>query len=125
MNKPHTHAAILHAIAEGKRVEYRHCSNKWTAADHNTILQRILYEATATFRENEFRVAPETVDINGVKCTKPKGKDDPYPKNAWVVNVVLRNGAGCTLEQATFIYTGEPDARTLFTALAQPLRDVL
>ena len=117
MNKPHTHAAILHAIAEGKRVEYRHCSNKWTAADHNTILQRILYEATATFRENEFRIAPETVLINGVECPKPGHQNGNHSR----IRLSIEN---CMEPEArSYYYANGTDARTVFDALCKPFKE--
>ena len=116
----HKHADILRAIAEGKDIQYRYLTGEWVGATHETIMQRMLNDV-GTHGENQFRIAPETVMVNGVECQKPTSDISGGPN----VSIMYSPGAGCYVSGENFSFVTDYDARTVYDALCKPFREVV
>ena len=105
--KPHPHADILRAIADGKKIQGRAGDSlPWIDAD----LEDVVREPHV-----QFRIAPETVLINGVECPKPVVKPNAV---ACVISIVL---GGTNINQ--YAFSTEADAKTVFDALCKPFKE--
>ncbi len=62
MNKPHKHADVIKAFADGKQIQFRYCDNQeWLDWDRSYC---------PTFSEYyEYRVKPETIAVYGYLST--------------------------------------------------------
>lgn len=122
MTTPYPHADILRAIAEGKQIQWQDPRGNWRNTAPGDVLLTIGACGPA-----RFRIAPETVLVNGVEC--PKNADDTIG-NPWTVCVVLRSDPVNLLvpfryekEVEQFWYATEVDARTVFDALCKPFKE--
>lgn len=106
MTTPHKHRDILIAIADGKKVEYRGADQRW----YETNLYGLANGAAA-----EYRIAPETVLINGVECPKPVVKPNAV---ACVISIVL---GGTNINQ--YAFSTAADAKTVYDALCKPFKE--
>lgn len=81
MTTPHKYADILRAIADGKEIEWQ-LMNEWKKVETSEFFFALQNKESKA----HFRIAPETVNINGhkievVTAAPPKGTD------YWVPNV--------------------------------------
>lgn len=109
MNAPHKHADILRAIADGKKIECRIYQSKRVGNWREANLQDVCNNPG----DMEYRIAPETVTVNGVECPKPNQESKCY----WVT-IARTNG-----HRETYRFDTESDARTVFDALCKPFKD--
>ena len=103
--KPHPHADILRAIADGKKVELL-TQTGWCSTGLTQV---------ANYPESTFRIAPETVLINGVECPKPVVKPNAV---ACVISIVL---GGTNINQ--YAFSTAADAKTVYDALCKPFKE--
>ena len=107
MSTPHPHADILRALADGKKIElWQPHLEKWIDAE--------LLDVAANADE-QFRIAPETVLVNEVKCPKPVVKPNAV---ACIISIVL---GGTNINQ--YAFSTAADARTVFDALCKPFKE--
>lgn len=108
----HKHAAILRAIADGKKLQYQHQTG-W-----QDVVADDIFMSAYKFELGKLRIAPETVLINGVECPKPIRYTAPVRKFVpWCVFIHITGEDGTQFE-----YTSEADARTVFDALILPFK---
>lgn len=108
MTKPHPHADILRAIADGKKIEYQSAeTDKWCAAE---LIDLVRYQGL------EFRSAPETIVINGVEC--PKSEAFNSVDANYVITVEFKSDG--TSFHAW--YPTEEAARTVYESLCKPFK---
>ena len=113
MNTPHKHADILRAIADGKRIQHRPNSGwGWADADLETLIHA---------PKGEFRIAPETIVINGVECPKPLSH--PFDGGKWIISIQLGEHKGSIHNGETLVCKDYNDASTVFDALCKPLKE--
>lgn len=114
MNAPHKHANILRALADGKKIQGRlNSSVAWIDVDLLNLAQE---------PECQFRIAPETITVNGVEVPKPM--QPPYDNNNWIVNIeygTAYTGQRTSYKLLTFL--NQADARTVFDALCKPFKE--
>ena len=113
MSTPHPHANILRAIADGKRIQGRlNSSVPWVDAELINLAQE---------PECQFRIAPETVMVNGVECPKPVG--NPHTETNWLVDISIGQCyAGTRTSRQHFVFATEEDAKTIYNALCKPFK---
>ena len=63
----HPYSEILHAIADGKEIQYRYCSVDWHDVYHDRLLKLLAYDGQDK-PNYKFRIKPATITINGVEC---------------------------------------------------------
>ena len=66
--KQHPYTEILRAIADGKEIEWLGCDDVWSSQEADEALSEI---ADTTFAPEQYRVKPETININGIEVPKP------------------------------------------------------
>lgn len=108
--KPHQHADILRAIADGKKIQMFE-KGVWYDAG--------LRNFASYCGRTEFRIAPETITINEVECPKPMPNDDSRP--SYRVAVIVGNG--CGPDSTQIYYATEADARKVYEALIKPFKE--
>lgn len=70
-NTQHAYAEILHAIADGKKIQYLESSqNKWFGISRESVL----LELSRHHCRHQFRIKPEVILINGIEVPKPCDK---------------------------------------------------
>ena len=63
----HPYAEILHAIAEGKQIQFYSSSNGWVDQSYVQTLLEIVDEA---FPTNKYRIKPDVILINSIEVPK-------------------------------------------------------
>ena len=113
MNAPHLHADILRALADGKKIECRIQQHVYTGDWRKGNLQDVCNNPG----DLEFRIAPETVLINGVECPKPGHQNGNHSR----IRLSIEN---CMEPEArSYYYANGTDARTVFDALCKPFKE--
>lgn len=83
-NAQHPYAEILHAIAEGKQIQYLESSqNEWFGIPRESVL----LELTRQHCRHQFRIKPEVILINGIEVPKPCSKAPKLGEYFFIVNV--------------------------------------
>ena len=111
MNAPHKHAEILRAIADGKKIECR-INHR---GHHGVWLEANLHDVCNDPGDMEYRIAPETITVNGVECPKPVVKPNAV---ACVISIVL---GGTNINQ--YAFSTAADAKTVYDALCKPFKE--
>ena len=119
MNAPHKHAEILRAIADGKKIECR-INHR---GHHGVWLEANLHDVCNDPGDMEYRIAPETITVNGVECPKPKTTGEPYPNKAWTLSIRVRNEDDTCFDTEVYVFKNAADARTVFDALCKPFKE--
>ena len=96
----HKHASILRAIADGKKVEYQNAYGDWIPV--LTTLEHV----------KEWRIKPETIMVNGIKCPKPSS-------GAYSIRVHVDWRSSYVL-----CYDNQSDAEKVFEAMIKPFKDL-
>jgi hypothetical protein len=67
----HVNAEILRAIADGKKVQYRHCRNplEWETFDSEDTF--LCWKLLAGSNAYEWRIAPKTIKIGDIEVPEP------------------------------------------------------
>ena len=69
MTTPHPYAEILHAIADGKQIQFQYTPvDVWVAATYSTALSEI---TRSVYPANRFRIKPDTTTIGGKELNAP------------------------------------------------------
>lgn len=120
MNVPHKHAAVLIAMAKGEQVEgLRHAS---FVRDPETELTRWI-AATDGFNpltapETEWRVKPQVLNINGIRCVAPYDPGDIVAASTARVTLTVDDGDK-RVHVATYFHRSLKDAKGHFFALGE------
>ena len=104
MTTQHPLAKYLHAYANGEKVEQRP-NQSWPWA-------RVTLRDFADAPTAEYRIAPETITVNGVEC--------PKPATVGSFGVRIDSGTGGT---TTFYFGSEDDRRAIYDALCKPFKE--
>ncbi len=110
MTTPHPHADILRALADGKKVELLTPQGDWKETG---LTQVANYPATT------FRIAPETISVNGVECPKP----EPEHQSGCSARVRIHLDNCESPADEYFYFDSQADARTVFDALCKPFKE--
>jgi hypothetical protein len=121
MTQPHKHADILRAIADGKKIQLRHTPSALT--EWQDCPPDRFFWAVNHYKDKEgceYRIAPETIVVNGVEVPLPLsiGPNQPIPS----YRVAVLVGGGFGPDSTQLYYATEADARTVFQALIKPFK---
>lgn len=110
MNKPHKHAAVIKAWADGAIIQiYRDSWDDWEIVSEPKWSEH-----------RKYRVKPEPLIVNGVECAIP-ASDDNHP---WVVSVSVKREHQSTGSTYLLYFDESVDALGMYHALIKPFRTV-
>jgi len=128
-NKPNPYAHVLLGIAAGKQIQWQNGDGEWAVQCQGRAL---LHEiARGEFKPERYRVAPDTVTINGIEVPAPEKVAPANGSKYWSLSSF--GGSRITTwfggeENRHALHNGliwltEADARAAFDALTKPLRE--
>lgn len=115
MTTPHPRSDLLKAIADGKKIEYRDKNSSFDGRWFTATLKTVATDIGV----HEFRIAPETILVNGVEVPKPSEKSTAYQ----VVMQFCNYNSSPTSKCISTWFDTEADARTVFDALCKPFKE--
>lgn len=68
MTTPHPYSSILHAIAEGKEIQWQSSQGEWITQTPSEVLEEIV---DPDWPIGRFRIKPATITINGCEVECP------------------------------------------------------
>lgn len=111
MKKPHKHAAVIKAWADGATIQiYRIQYDDWVIADNPTWSVH-----------REYRVNSEPLIVNGVECAIPASNHGNHP---WEVTITVKREHQVSGSMYSLHFDESDDAIGMYHALIKPFKTV-